>query len=254
MIFEDQLSALESDSKRVGTQGQEIDFALLVDGLAAEREQGITIDVAYRYFQTPKRAFIVADTPGHEQYTRNMATGASTAELAVLLVDARAGLLEQTRRHAAIVHLMGIRQVILAVNKIDLVGYDRAVFDDIELEFRAYAAKLGEMAITAIPLSALKGENIVTPARETLDWYSGPTLIEAYTYRMGAHTSSDDPTRYRDTADLEAWRARDPISRVADHLRAAGILTTEVEDRVVRDQDPAGEQCGQSRVYLLELR
>ncbi|MDF1600707.1 GTP-binding protein [Mesorhizobium sp. YIM 152430] len=155
------------------------DFGLLLDGLKAEQEQGITIDVAYRYFQTRKRAFIVADTPGHEQYTRNMATGASTADLAVLLVDARAGLLEQTRRHAAIVHLMGIRQVVLAVNKIDLVGYDRAVFDDIELEFRAYAAKLGDMAITAIPLSALKGENIVTPARENIGWYSGPTLIEA---------------------------------------------------------------------------
>jgi sulfate adenylyltransferase subunit 1 len=166
------------------------DFGLLLDGLKAEQEQGITIDVAYRYFQTQRRAFIVADTPGHEQYTRNMATGASTADLAVLLVDARAGLLEQTRRHAAIVHLMGIRQVVLAVNKIDLVGYDRVVFDDIELEFRSYAARLGDMAITAIPLSALKGENIVTPARETLDWYSGPTLIEALETAPSAQPSS----------------------------------------------------------------
>ncbi len=155
------------------------DFGLLLDGLRAEQEQGITIDVAYRYFQTKKRAFIVADTPGHAQYTRNMATGASTADLAVLLVDARAGLLEQTRRHAAIVHMMGIRQVILAVNKFDLVGYERAVFDQIAGEFRAFAAHLGEMRITAIPLSALKGENLVTPAPDLMGWYEGPTLLEA---------------------------------------------------------------------------
>ena len=155
------------------------DFGLLLDGLKAEQEQGITIDVAYRYFQTPKRSFIVADTPGHEQYTRNMATGASTADLAVLLVDARAGLLEQTYRHAAIVHLMGIRQVVLAINKIDLVGYDEKIFTRIERAFRSYAEGFGEMEITAIPLSALKGENIVKPAPETLGWYSGPTLLQA---------------------------------------------------------------------------
>lgn len=155
------------------------DFGLLLDGLKAEQEQGITIDVAYRYFQTPKRSFIVADTPGHEQYTRNMATGASTADLAVLLVDARAGLLEQTYRHAAIVHLMGIRQVVLAINKIDLVGYDEKIFTRIERAFRTYAEGFGEMEITAIPLSALKGENIVKPAPETLGWYTGPTLLQA---------------------------------------------------------------------------
>ena len=155
------------------------DFGLLLDGLKAEQEQGITIDVAYRYFQTERRAFIVADTPGHEQYTRNMATGASTADLAVLLVDARAGLLEQTRRHAAIVNLMGIRQIILAVNKIDLVGYDKAVFDRIERAFRAYADLLGDFRITAIPISALKGENIVDVGPDVLGWYDGPTLVEA---------------------------------------------------------------------------
>lgn len=178
-VFEDHLEALDRDSRKFGTNGQDRDFALLVDGLAAEREQGITIDVAYRYFSTSCRHFIVADTPGHEQYTRNMATGASTADLAVLLVDARAGLLEQTRRHAAIVNLMGIRQIILAVNKIDLVGYDKAVFDRIERAFRAYAGLLGDFRITAIPISALKGENIVDVGPDVLGWYDGPTLVEA---------------------------------------------------------------------------
>ena len=143
MIFEDQLAALESDSKKVGTQGQEIDFALLVDGLAAEREQGITIDVAYRFFNTEKRKFIVADCPGHEQYTRNMVTGASTADLAVILIDARKGVLQQTRRHSYLVHLLGIRHVVLAVNKMDLVGYDQATFDAIVADYRAFADSIG---------------------------------------------------------------------------------------------------------------
>ncbi len=219
------------------------DFGLLLDGLKAEQEQGITIDVAYRYFQTPRRAFIVADTPGHEQYTRNMATGASTADLAVLLVDARAGLLEQTRRHAAIVHLMGIRQVVLAVNKIDLVGYDRAVFDDIELEFRAYAARLGEMAITAIPLSALKGENIVASARENLGWYSGPTLIEAL--------------ETAPTAQLSSLSFRMPIQRVSrpgESFRgyqgtvAAGAIA--VGDRVT--VAPSGQTVSVARIVTFD--
>ena len=143
MIFEDQLAALEADSKRVGTQGQEIDFALLVDGLAAEREQGITIDVAYRFFATEKRKFIVADTPGHEQYTRNMVTGASTADLAVILVDARKGVLVQTRRHSYLAHLIGIKHLVLAVNKMDLVDYDQAVFDKIVADYREFAADIG---------------------------------------------------------------------------------------------------------------
>jgi len=177
MIFEDQLSALEADSKRIGTQGQEIDFALLVDGLAAEREQGITIDVAYRFFATEKRKFIVADTPGHEQYTRNMVTGASTADLAVILVDARKGVLTQTRRHTFLAHLLGIRHIVLAVNKMDLVDYDESVFDRIRLAYRAFASELGITDFLALPISGFKGDNVATPS-EHMPWYSGPTLIE----------------------------------------------------------------------------
>src|SRR5579885_2891642 len=160
MIFQDQLAALEADSKKVGTQGGEIDFALLVDGLAAEREQGITIDVAYRFFSTEKRKFIVADTPGHEQYTRNMVTGASTADAAVILIDARRGVLTQTRRHSYLVSLLGIRHVVLAVNKLDLVGYSQDTFDAIVADYRAFAAEIGVHDFTAIPMSALRGDNI----------------------------------------------------------------------------------------------
>ncbi len=177
MIFEDQLAALEADSKRVGTQGQEIDFALLVDGLAAEREQGITIDVAYRFFATEKRKFIVADTPGHEQYTRNMVTGASTADLAVILIDARKGVLTQTRRHSFLAHLIGIRHIVLAVNKMDLVGYDQATFDAIVADYRAFAESIGIADFTAIPISGFKGDNITGPSANT-PWYAGPSLIE----------------------------------------------------------------------------
>ncbi|WP_257550010.1 sulfate adenylyltransferase subunit CysN [Sphingopyxis sp. DBS4] len=177
MIFEDQLAALEADSKRVGTQGQEIDFALLVDGLAAEREQGITIDVAYRFFTTEKRKFIVADTPGHEQYTRNMVTGASTADLAVILIDARKGVLTQTRRHSFLAHLLGIRHIVLAVNKMDLVGYDKAVFDRITLAYRAFASEIGITNFTAIPISGFKGDNITGLSVNT-PWFKGPALIE----------------------------------------------------------------------------
>lgn len=177
MIFEDQLAALEADSKRHGTQGEALDFALLVDGLAAEREQGITIDVAYRFFTTAKRKFIVADTPGHEQYTRNMVTGASTADLAVILVDARKGVLRQTRRHSYLVHLIGIRHVVLAVNKMDLVDYDEATFAAILADYRAFAESIGIGAFTAIPISGFRGDNITTPSPNT-PWYSGPTLIE----------------------------------------------------------------------------
>ena len=176
MIFEDQLSALEADSKRVGTQGQNIDFALLVDGLAAEREQGITIDVAYRFFATEKRKFIVADCPGHVQYTRNMVTGASTADLAVILVDARKGVLEQTRRHSYLAKLLGIRHVVLAVNKMDLVDYDRAVFDRIVLSYRSFASEIGITNFQPIPISGFLGDNIASPSTAT-PWYSGPTLI-----------------------------------------------------------------------------
>jgi bifunctional enzyme CysN/CysC len=176
MIFEDQLAALEADSRRVGTQGEALDFALLVDGLAAEREQGITIDVAYRLFATEKRKFIVADTPGHEQYTRNMVTGASTADLAVILIDARKGVLTQTRRHSYLVHLLGIRTIVLAVNKMDLVDYDRTVFDSIVADYRDFADRIGIGAFVAIPISGFKGDNI-TEASANTPWYEGPALI-----------------------------------------------------------------------------
>ena len=176
LVFEDHLAALEFDSKKVGTQGGDLDFALLVDGLAAEREQGITIDVAYRFFSTEQRKFIVADTPGHEQYTRNMVTGASTADLAVILIDARKGVLTQTRRHSFLVSLLGIRHVILAVNKLDLVDYSEEVFRSIDADYRAFAAEIGLEDIVSIPMSALRGDNIVEPSPNT-PWYSGPTFI-----------------------------------------------------------------------------
>jgi len=176
-IFDDQLAALESDSKRHGTQGEKIDFALLVDGLSAEREQGITIDVAYRYFASEKRKFIVADTPGHEQYTRNMVTGASSADLAVLLVDARKGVLTQTRRHSYLAHLTGIRRFVLAVNKMDLVDYDQGAFDAISAEYRAFAGKIGVEDWIAIPVSGLNGDNVAASSQATA-WYSGPSLLD----------------------------------------------------------------------------
>jgi bifunctional enzyme CysN/CysC len=176
-LLDDQLEALGADSKRFGTQGDALDFALLVDGLSAEREQGITIDVAYRFFATARRKFIVADTPGHEQYTRNMVTGASTADLAVILVDARKGVLTQTRRQSELVSLLGIRHVVLAVNKLDLAGYSRDVFESIDRDYRAFAAKLGFEAIVAIPLSALGGDNVTAPSAN-MPWYDGPSLIE----------------------------------------------------------------------------
>jgi bifunctional enzyme CysN/CysC len=176
MLFEDQLAALEADSKKVGTQGGDLDFALLVDGLAAEREQGITIDVAYRFFSTDRRKFIVADTPGHEQYTRNMVTGASTADLAIILVDARHGVQTQTRRHSFLVSLIGIKRVVVAINKMDLVGYSEAAYRRILDDYRAFAAQLGLEDIVAIPMSALRGDNITEPS-EAMGWYHGPTLM-----------------------------------------------------------------------------
>jgi len=193
LIFDDHLAALERDSKKHGTTGADVDFALLLDGLEAEREQGITIDVAYRYFSTPRRAFIVADTPGHEQYTRNMATGASNAELAVLLVDARKGLLSQTRRHAIIASLLGIRYAVLAVNKIDLVDFDRAVFDRIVAEFTRFAADLRFREIKAIPMSARYGDNVSSRSKRT-PWYSGPHLLD-----------------YLETVDVSEDRAGKPL-------------------------------------------
>ncbi|GLQ06588.1 sulfate adenylyltransferase subunit CysN [Sneathiella chinensis] len=177
MLFEDQLATLAAESKRVGTQGGNIDYALLLDGLQAEREQGITIDVAYRFFATDKRKFIVADTPGHEQYTRNMVTGASTADVAIILVDARKGILTQTQRHSFLVSLLGIRKVVLAVNKMDLMDYSETVFEDIRSSYEAFANQLGFDEIMAIPLSALEGDNIIANSENT-PWYSGPALID----------------------------------------------------------------------------
>ena len=176
MIFEDQLAALEADSQKLGTQGQQIDFALLVDGLAAEREQGITIDVAYRFFATEKRKFIVADTPGHEQYTRNMVTGASTADLAIILIDARKGILTQTRRHSYLAHLIGIKKIVLAINKMDLVDYDQTRFDEICAAYNDFASSIGIEAFTAIPISGLAGDNITDSSSRT-PWYDGPSLL-----------------------------------------------------------------------------
>jgi bifunctional enzyme CysN/CysC len=177
LVFEDHLAALEVDSAKVGTQGGDLDFALLVDGLAAEREQGITIDVAYRFFSTEARKFIVADTPGHEQYTRNMVTGASTAEVAVILIDARKGVLQQTRRHSYLVSLLGISKVVVAINKLDIVDYSRERFEAIEADYRSFAAEIGLTDITCIPMSALRGDNITEPSANT-PWYRGPSLIE----------------------------------------------------------------------------
>ena len=176
MIFDDQLAALAADSKKVGTRGADLDFALLVDGLSAEREQGITIDVAYRFFSTDKRKFIVADTPGHEQYTRNMITGASTADLAVILIDARKRVLTQTRRHSYLVSLLGIRRVVLAINKMDLVDYSREVFEQIERDYREFADRIGLSDVTCIPVSAVYGDNVIKPSAE-MPWYDGPTLL-----------------------------------------------------------------------------
>jgi len=177
LIFEDQLAAIKKDSQKYNTTDQDIDLALLVDGLQAEREQGITIDVAYRYFSTEKRKFIIADCPGHEQYTRNMATGASTCNLAVILIDARRGVQTQTRRHSFIVSLLGIRHVIVAINKMDLVDYSQTVFDDIVEDYTAFATSIGIESFTPMPISGFKGDNITTPSPNT-PWYTGPTLVD----------------------------------------------------------------------------
>jgi bifunctional enzyme CysN/CysC len=196
LVFEDQLAALKADSKRVGTQEGEIDYALLLDGLQAEREQGITIDVAYRFFSTDKRKFIVADTPGHEQYTRNMVTGASTAQVAVILIDARKGILTQSRRHSYLASLVGIRNVVLAINKMDLVGYSASRFESICKEYQLFANGLGFDRITAIPISALNGDNVIKPSVNT-PWYSGPALLEHLENTEISDTAAEQPFRMR---------------------------------------------------------
>ncbi|UVJ46015.1 sulfate adenylyltransferase subunit CysN [Pseudomonas sp. LS1212] len=261
MLFEDQLGQLEIDSKKMGTQGGELDFALLVDGLAAEREQGITIDVAYRFFATEKRKFIVADTPGHEQYTRNMVTGASTADVAVLLIDARKGLLTQTRRHSYLVSLIGIRQVVVAVNKLDMVDYSRAVFERIEAEYRAFAAQLGLQNIVCIPMSALAGDNVIEPSVQT-PWYQGPTLMQYLeSVELEGQALAQAPFRMpvqwvnRPNLDFRGYAG----SVVAGSIRCGErirVLPSGKESRIASIITPAGEQdqaiCGQAITLTLE--
>ena len=244
MIFEDQLEALTADSKRVGTQGQEIDFALLVDGLAAEREQGITIDVAYRFFGTEKRKFIVADTPGHEQYTRNMVTGASTADLAVILIDARKGVLTQTRRHSYLAHLIGIRNLVLAVNKMDLVDYSQEIFDTIVAEYTDFADSIGIKSFTAMPISGFKGDNIIALSENT-PWYSGPTLVD-HLESVEVDSSIDQTKPFRMPVQ---WVNRPNLDfRGFSGLIATGSIKPGDKLRVL----PSGKTSTLSRVVTLD--
>jgi bifunctional enzyme CysN/CysC len=260
MIFDDQMAALEADSKKVGTQGGELDFALLVDGLAAEREQGITIDVAYRFFSTDKRKFIVADTPGHEQYTRNMVTGASTADLAVILIDARKGVLTQTRRHSYLVSLMGIRRVVLAVNKMDLVGWSQEIFDAIVGDYRDFAQQIGLEDFLAIPISSLKGDNIAA-ASARAPWYGGPPLLSYLeTVEIDEERRADGPLRMavqwvnRPNLDFRGFsgmisRGR---ARPGDKIRVLPSGRMSAIARIVtKDGDLAEAVAGQSVTFTL---
>ncbi len=260
MIFEDQLTQLESDSKRMGTQGQDIDFALLVDGLAAEREQGITIDVAYRFFATEKRKFIVADTPGHEQYTRNMVTGASTAELAVILIDARKGVLTQTRRHSYLVRLLGIKNIVLAVNKMDLVGYDQATYDQIVADYTEFAASIGITDFNAIPISGFKGDNITAPSDNT-PWYDGVSLM-AHLETVELDQSADQAADFRmpvqwvnrPNLDFRGFSGKIVSGQVAagDDVRILPSgKTTQVDRIVTMDGDLQRAVAGQSVTLTL---
>ena len=259
MIFEDQLTALEQDSKKVGTQGENIDFALLVDGLAAEREQGITIDVAYRFFATEHRKFIVADTPGHEQYTRNMATGASTADLAVLLIDARQGVLTQTKRHAFIASQLGVRHIVLAVNKMDLVDYSGKVFNEIDDDFKTFADQLDIPNLHAIPVSALAGDNVVDGSRY-MPWYEGPSLLG---YLEGVDVEAEEtslpfrmPVQWVNRPDLDfrgyAGRIAGGIVRPGDDVR---VLPSGKQSKIARivtmDSDLDEAVSGQSVTLTL---
>ena len=245
-VFDDQLGALQRDSRKFGTQGTEVDFALLVDGLSAEREQGITIDVAYRYFSTPRRAFIVADTPGHEQYTRNMATGASTADLAVILIDARLGLLRQTLRHSFIVSLVGVRHVVVAINKMDLVGYDQAVFDRICADYRRASAGLGFTQISFIPISARDGDNVTAPS-DAMQWYEGEPLLahlETVSIEAGrdTHQGAVLPVQWVNRPD-SGFRGYSG-NLALGHLRAGdeiAVLPSCRTSRVARILTPAGD-------------
>jgi len=244
LLFEDQLTAVEKDSKKWGTQGEEIDLALLVDGLAAEREQGITIDVAYRFFATERRKFIVADTPGHEQYTRNMVTGASTADAAVILVDARQGVLTQTRRHSYLVSLLGIRHVALAINKMDLVGYSEARYDEIVADYRKFAERVGIQELTPIPVSALQGDNIIRPST-AMPWYRGPTLIG-----------------YLETVELDDTAMQDapfrlPVQWVNRPDSSFGGFTGMISSGVIQPGDrvriqPSGKESSVARIVTFD--
>ncbi len=255
MIFEDQLDALTADSKKVGTQGQEIDFALLVDGLAAEREQGITIDVAYRFFNTEKRKFIVADCPGHEQYTRNMITGASTADLAVILIDARKGVLVQTRRHSYLCHLIGIKNLVLAVNKMDLVDYDQKVFDSIVADYTEFAKSIGIESFTAMPISGFKGDNIIGSSENT-PWYTGPNLVEhlesvevnsardaGRPFRMPVQWVNRPNLDFRGFSGLIATGSVKP----GDAIRVLPSGKTSTISRIVTMPAPGGEPGGEDQ-------
>ncbi|HVJ54690.1 MAG TPA: sulfate adenylyltransferase subunit CysN [Aliidongia sp.] len=260
MLYEDQLEALEAESRQAGTQGGALDFALLVDGLAAEREQGITIDVAYRFFSTERRKFIVADTPGHEQYTRNMVTGASTAELAIILVDARKGVLTQTRRHSYLVSLVGIRQIVLAINKMDLVGYDQSVFDRIVADYRAFAEKLAPAEIVPIPLSALHGDNVTMPSA-AMPWYRGPCLIEHLDTVGLASAPEGKPFRMpvqwvnRPNLDFRGYAGLISAGRVRPGDRLAVLpsgKTASVARIVTQDGDLEEAVAGQSVTLTLD--
>src|SRR5437762_1864169 len=260
LILDDQLAALELDSKRIGTRGGELDFALLVDGLAAEREQGITIDVAYRFFETERRKFIVADTPGHEQYTRNMVTGASTADLAVILVDARKGVLTQTRRHSFLVQLLGISRVVLAINKMDLVAYSRTTYEAILADYRTFASGIGLADVTSVPLSAVHGDNIISRG-PNMPWYQGPTLIE-HLERVAARTDDAGaalrmPVQWvnRPNADFRGFAGQivSGTVRPGDRVR---VLPSGREARVARVVTAGGDleaaTAGQSVTLTLD--
>ncbi|MEE1611928.1 sulfate adenylyltransferase subunit CysN [Microvirga sp. CF3016] len=258
-LFDDQLAALERDSRKHGTQGGSIDFALLVDGLASEREQGITIDVAYRFFSTDRRTFIVADTPGHEQYTRNMATGASTADVAILLIDARKGLTRQTRRHALLVSMLGIRHVALAINKMDLVEWSEEQFDQIAAEFRAFATNLGFDQITAIPLAALHGDNVVEPSSQAA-WYDGPTLLSYLEIVEVEQKADTEPFRMpvqwvnRPNADFRGFAGFVTSGRVRSGERVRILpsgLETSVAQIVTMDRELNEAVAGQSVTLTL---
>lgn len=238
-IYEDQLSSLHNDSKRHGTQGEKLDLALLVDGLQAEREQGITIDVAYRYFSTEKRKFIIADTPGHEQYTRNMATGASTCDLAILLIDARKGVLDQTRRHSFISTLLGIKHLVVAINKMDLVEYRQETFEQIKQDYLDFAAQLpGDLDIRFVPMSALEGDNVATPST-TMPWYSGPTLLDVLETvelkRVVDHQPMRFPVQYVNRPNLDfrgyAGTLASGTVRPGDRVK---VLPSGVESTIAR--------------------